>query len=74
MTDKELRKKLRKKAKKLAKWGKRHGVPYASMFYMLDGFVTMSGYVIDADTWHIAGETNEGARVAHCGFLGHEDE
>lgn len=68
MGEKELRKKLRKKAKKLAKWGKRHGVPYASMFYMLDGYQSNSDFI------YANGETDDGAKVRWSGFLGDDAE
>ena len=68
MTDKELRKKLRKKAKKLAKWGKRHGVPYASMFYMLDGHGGRGDFI------NVGGEMDDGTEVRYSEFLGDEDE
>lgn len=78
MTDKELRKKLRKKAKKLAKWGKRHGIPYASMFYMVDGyqsnFYMVDGYQSNSDFIYAYGVTDDGAKVRYSGFLGDEDE
>ena len=68
MTDKELRKKLRKKVRKFAEWGKRNGVPYASMFFMLDGYQSNSDFI------YANGETDDGAKVRWSGFLGDEDE
>lgn len=68
MTEKELRKKLRKKAKKLAKWGKRHGIPYASMFYMLNGHGGKDDFI------YVNGDTGEGSKFTWTGFLGDEDE
>ena len=68
MTEKELCKKLRKKAKKLAKWGKRNGVPYASMFYMLGGYHGESDFI------YFNGEMDDGTKVHESEFLGDEDE
>lgn len=68
MNKKKLERKLRKKVRKFAEWGKRHGVPYASMFYMLDG---NHG---DGDFIYVNGETDDGAKVRWSGFLGDEDE
>lgn len=68
MNKKKLERKLRKKVRKFAEWGKRHGIPYASMFYMLDG---THG---DGDFIYVNGETDDGAKVRWSGFLGDEDE
>ena len=67
MNRKKLERKLRKKARKFAEWGKRNGVPYASMYYMLDG------YNGDGDFIYASGETDK-VKVTRSGFLGDEDE
>lgn len=68
MNKKKLERKLRKKVRKFAEWGKRHGVPYASIYYMLDGFVTEGDFI------YFSGETDGGVKVTRTGFLGDEDE
>ena len=68
MNKKKLERKLRKKVRKFAEWGKRHGVPYASMFYMLDG------YHGKGDFFNTSGELDGGTKVHESGFLVDEDE
>lgn len=68
MDKKKLERKLRKKVRKFAEWGKRNGVPYASMFYMLDG------HHGNGDFFNTSGELDGGTKVHESGFLGDEDE
>ena len=68
MNKKKLERKLRKKVRKFAEWGKSHGIPYASMFFMLDGYQSNSDFI------YANGETDDGAKVRWSGFLGDEDE
>lgn len=68
MKKKKLEKKLRKKVLKFSEWGKRHGVPYASIYYMLGGFVAEGDFI------YFMGETDGGVKVTRTEFLGGEDE
>ena len=68
MNKKKLERKLRKKVRKFAEWGKRHGIPYASMFYMLGGYQGESDFI------YFNGEMDDGTKFCKTGFLGDEDE
>ena len=68
MKKKKLERKLRKKVRKFAEWGKRHGIPYASMFFMVDGYQSNSDFI------YVSGELDDGAKVRWSGYLGDEDE
>lgn len=68
MNKKKLERKLRKKVRKFAEWGKSHGIPYASMFFMLDGNHGEGDFI------YVNGETDDGAKVHWSGFLGDDAE